>query len=93
MCELSILGRIHRDIAEPVDVIAQVVYLMHLNKGEIRFTMYQWHTLVVHFYTIVVTDPARLGLRHSLSHLVSLTTKLLAQLISLLLCPFVYAKL
>jgi len=66
---------------------------MHLNKVEIRFGMYQFHTLVVLFFTIVVTDPAPLGWGHSLPHLGSLTTQLLTQLISLLLCPFGYAKL
>ena len=66
---------------------------MHLNKVEIRFGMYQFHTLVVLFFTIVFTDPAPLGWGHSLPHLGSLTTQLLAQLISLLLRPFQYAKL
>jgi len=66
---------------------------MHLNKVEIRFGMYQFHTLVVLLFTIVVTDPAPFGLEHSLPHLGSLTTQLLAQLISLLLRPFGYTKL
>ena len=66
---------------------------MHLNKVEIRFRMYQFHTLIVLFCTIVVTDPAPLGWVHSLPDLDSLTTHLLAQLISLLLRPFGYAKL
>ena len=55
--------------------------------------MYQFHTLVVLFFTIVVTDPAPLGWGHSLPYLGSLTTQLLALLISLLLRPFGYAKL
>jgi len=93
MCKLSILGRIHGNIAEHVDVIAKVTYWMHLNKVEIRFGMYQFNTLVVLFFTIVVTDPAPLGWGHSLPHLGSLTMQLLAQLISLLLRPFEYAKL
>jgi len=66
---------------------------MHLNKVEIEFGMYQFHTLVVGCFTIIVTDPAPLGWGHSLPHLGSLTTQLLAQLISLLLRPFGYAKL
>ena len=93
MCELSILGRIHGNIAEHVDVIAKVTYQMHLNKVEIRFGMYQFHTLVVLFCMIVMADPALLGWGHALPHLGSLTTQLLAQPISLLLCPFGYAKL
>ena len=66
---------------------------MHLNKVEIILGMYQFHTLVVLFFTIVVTDPSPLGWGHSLPHLGSLTSHLLAQLISLLLRPFGYAKL
>ena len=66
---------------------------MHLNKVEIRFRMSQFHTLVVLFFTIVLTDPAPLGYGHLLPHLGSLTTQLLVQLISLLLHPFEYAKL
>jgi len=93
MCELSILGRIHGNIAEHVDVIAKVTYLMHLNKVEIRFGMYEFHTLVVLFFRIVVSDLAPLVWGHSLPHLGSLTTQLLTQLISLLLCPLGYAKL
>ena len=66
---------------------------MHLDKVEMRFGMYQFSTLVVPLFTIVVTGPAVLGWRHSLPHLGSLTTQLLAQLISLLLGPFRYVKL
>ena len=55
--------------------------------------MYQFHTLVVLFLTIVITDPAPLGWGHSLPHLGFLTTQLFAQLIWLLLHPFGYAKL
>jgi len=54
--------------------------------------MYQFLTLVVLFLTIVVTDPTPLGWGHLLPHLGSLTTQLLAQLISLLLRPLGYAK-
>jgi len=93
MCELLILGRIHGNIAEHGDVIAKVTYYMHLNKVEIRFGMSQFHTLVILFFTIVVKDPAALGWGHSLPHLGSRTTQLLAPLISLLLRPFGYAKL
>jgi len=66
---------------------------MHLNKVEIRFGMYQFHTLVVLFFTLVMTEPAPVGSGHSLPDLGSLTTQLLAQLISLLLRPFGYGKL
>jgi len=93
ICEFSIHGRIHGNIAEHVAVIAKVTYEMHPNKVEIRFGMYQFHTLVVLFFIIVVMDPAPLGWGHSLPHLGSLTTQLLVQLISLLLRPFGYAKL
>jgi len=55
--------------------------------------MYQFHRLVGLFFTIVVTDPAPLGWGHSLPHLGSLTTQLIAQLISVLLRPFGFAKL
>jgi len=55
--------------------------------------MYQFHTLVVLFFTIIVADPAPLGWGHSLPHLGSLTTQHLAQLISVLLRPLGYAKL
>jgi len=51
---------------------------MNLNKVEIRLGMYQFHTLVVLVFTIVVTDPAPLGWGHSLPHLGFLTTQLLA---------------
>ena len=66
---------------------------MHLNEVEIRFGMDQFHTLVVLFTTIVVTDPSPLGWGYSLPQQGSLTAQLLAQLISLLLYPFGYAKL
>ena len=66
---------------------------MHLNKVEIRFTMYEFHRLVVLFFTIVGTDLARLGWGHLQPHLGSLTRQFLAQLISLLLRPLGYAKL
>ena len=66
---------------------------MHLNKVEIRFGMYQFHTLVVHFFTIVVKDLETLGCGYLLPHLRSLTIHLFAQLISLLLRPFGDAKL
>jgi len=65
---------------------------MHHNKLEIGFGMYQFHTLVVLLFTIVITDPAPLGWGHSLTHLGSLTTQRLAELISLLLRPFGYVK-
>ena len=55
--------------------------------------MYQFHTLVVLFVMIVVTDQAPLGWGYSLPHLGYLTTQRLTQLISLLLHPFGYAKL
>ena len=66
---------------------------MHLNKIEIGFGMDQFHTLVVLFFTIIVTNPAPLGWGHSLSDQGSLTAQLLAPLVSLLLCQFGYAKL
>jgi len=49
--------------------------------------------MVVHFFTIVDTYPALLEWGPSLINLGSLTTQLLAQLISLLLRLFEYAKL
>jgi len=66
---------------------------MHLNEAEIRFRIDQYHTLGVLLFTIVFTHAAPLGWGHSLLHLRSLTTQLLAQLISLLMCPFGYSKL
>jgi len=93
VCELFLLGRIDGNIAEHVDVIAKVTYEIHLNKVEIRFGMYHFHTLVILFFTIVVTDPAPFGGGDLIPHPGSLTTQLLAQLISLLLHPFGYAKL
>ena len=66
---------------------------MHLDKIEIGFGIDQFHTLVVLFFTIVVTDPAPLGWGHSLPDQGSRTAQLLAQLFSLLLRPFGYAKL
>jgi len=58
-----------------------------------RFGIDQSDTLVVLFLPIVITDSAPVGWGHSLPYLHSLTTRLLAQLISLLFRPFAYAKL
>ena len=66
---------------------------MHLNKIEIGFGIDQFHTLVVLFFMIVITDPAPLGSGPSLPDQGSLTAQLLAQLVSLLLRSFGYAKL
>ena len=66
---------------------------MHPNEVEIRFGMYQFDTLVVLAFTMVVTDLALLGWVHSVPHRGSLRRQLLAQLISCLLRPFGYAKL
>ena len=66
---------------------------MHLTKIEIGFGIDQFHTLVVLFFTIIVTDPAPLGWGHSLPDQGFLTAQLLAQLVSLLLRSFGYAKL
>ena len=66
---------------------------MHLNKIEIGFSIDQFYPLVVLFFTIVVTDRVPLGWGHSLPDQGSLTAQLLAQLVSLLLRPFAYAKL
>ena len=66
---------------------------MYFNKVGIRCGMYQFHKLVVHFFMIGVTDPAPLGWGHSLQHLGSLTTQILAQLTSLVLRPLGSAKL
>ena len=60
MCELSILSRIHGNIAKLEDVIMKVADLMQLNKIEIGFGIYQFQTLVVLFFTIIVTDLAPL---------------------------------
>jgi len=56
MCGNLILGTIQENIAELVDVIGKVAPGMHLNKVEIRFTMDQFHTSGVLFYTIVIMD-------------------------------------
>ena len=66
---------------------------MHLNKIEIGFGIYQFYTLVVLFFTIVITDPAPQGWGHLLPDQGSLTVQVLAQLISFLLCLFGYAQL
>lgn len=55
--------------------------------------MYKFDTLVVLCFTIVVTHPALLRSVLSLSHLSSLMTQLLGQLISLALPLFGYIKL
>ena len=54
--------------------------------------MDEFHTLVVLFFTIVITNWTPWGWGHTLPHLGSLTTHLLAQLIGLLLQLFRYAK-
>ena len=66
---------------------------MHPNKLEFRLGMDQFHTLVVLFFTIVVTHPALLGWGYSLPDQACLTALLLAQLVSLLLPLFGYTKL
>jgi len=66
---------------------------MHLNKVGIRCGMYQFHKLVFHYVTIVVTDPAPLGWGQALPPLRSLTSQLLAQHISLHLRLLGCAKL
>jgi len=62
VCKLSKIRRIDQNVLKLVDVIANVGNQMDLKKVEIRFHMFQLHTLGVLFFTVCVALLSTLSL-------------------------------